>query len=123
MDDMGRPMSEEFVWYDTPRAVREIGAGNDGALFALWDRYNEKMVRAATRLLRELRIDDAEYDADQAVNNTLFKLCQPANRAKLSSMKDSDEFWSFFAVVLEREILEVADYFARRKRGGAGTSR
>jgi len=97
-----------------------MAAGQGEAFDGLWDRYDDRMVRAASVLIRRLKIDEADLDGEGAANLTLFKICRAANRGKLDTIKNSDQFWGYFARILERVVLDASDRQKARKRGGPG---
>jgi RNA polymerase sigma factor (sigma-70 family) len=100
--------------------VRRMAAGDVDALHDLWDRHAGKMLRAASKLIRRLKFDEADLDAAGAVDLALFTICLAANRGKLDSLRDSDDFWRYFARILKGVIKDANDRRMARRRGGPG---
>ena len=116
-------MSTEFSGETTTAIVRKCAAGDRIALEELVLRYNWKMVQLANRYMRRLRVYNATSDAEDAVNDTLTKLCQRAIDGELRCIQSSNEFWRMFFSMLKVEIRDARDRDDALKRGGPGRAR
>jgi RNA polymerase sigma factor (sigma-70 family) len=116
-------MSTESLGETTTVIVRKCAAGDQSALEDLVLRYNWKMVQLANRYMRRLRAYKATGDAQDAVNDTLVKLCQRAIDGELRCIESSNEFWRMFFSMLKVEIRDARDRDDAWKRGGPGARR
>jgi len=110
-------MSDECPRIDTTALIRRLAAGNDDALAEYLLRYKGKLVRAANRSLRKLRIDEADLDVEGAVDMALAEVCQLRGRGILDSIGDSDEFLKLMIQHTEWIINDQKKRSERAKRG------
>ena len=95
---------------DLPREDRTVIRGfvdrDDGAFDVLWRRFGSRTVTEATRLIRRLRIDEVQFDAEAAVDIAFFKVSQARYRHELDSIEDEEDFWKVLFVTLRRVIMD-----------------
>jgi ECF sigma factor len=116
-------MTNESFDETTTIIVNKIAVGDRIALEEFVHRYNWKMVRMANRYMRRLRTHLVTWDAEDAVNDTLAKLCQRAVDGELPCVESSVEFWKMFFSMLKDEIRGALAHDAAIKRGGPGAHR
>ena len=116
-------MSTEFSGETTTAIVRKCAAGDRSILEELVLRYNWKMVQLANRYMQRLRVYNATGDAEDAVHDTLNKLCHRAIDGELRCIQSSNEFWRVFFSMLKVEIRDARDRGDALKRGGPGRHR
>jgi len=80
------------------------------------------MIARAKHIIAGLCIDQAAYDAGEAVGDAVLRICSSANRRRLARTEESDQILRLFLTILRREILDAHDRFASFKRGGAGVA-
>jgi DNA-directed RNA polymerase specialized sigma24 family protein len=80
------------------------------------------LVAKATRMLKRLHILPVQCEAEDAVDGAVLRLSRSANRQTLASA-DRASLLKLLSAILTREIFDLRDYLARRKRNGEGTRR
>jgi len=111
-------MGDECPRIDTTALIRRFAAGEDNALDEYLVRYKGKLLRAANRSLRKLRIDEADLDVEGAVDMAFGKVCQLRDRCILDSIADSDKFLKLMITHMETVINDQKKRSEAAKRGG-----
>jgi len=111
-------MCAELSREDTTALIRRFAAGEDDALNEYLVRYKGKLLRAAIRSLRKLRIDEADLDVEGAVDMAFGEVAQLRDRCLLDSIADSDEFLKLMIQHTEWIINDQKKRSAAAKRGG-----
>ncbi len=92
-----QPMSEEDGSQENISAlIRRFVNRDDDAINLLWHRFSRRAVNEATRLIRSLRIDEIQFDAESAADIAFFNICRARNHHKL------DAAWKMVRGFLER---------------------
>ena len=105
---------------DTPGIIRRSAAGSDDGLAQALTRCKGKLVRAADRMIRRLAIDEADLDAEGAVNLALFELRQTEDRDGTQAFKEDDAFFKRAWGTVRRVVLQQKRRSRSVKRGGVG---
>jgi DNA-directed RNA polymerase specialized sigma24 family protein len=113
----------DVVYGKTGGGIPRLEPAERHSLEQLWLRHRKSMIARATRLIVHLRIDETDYDADEAVDNAILRICSPANRGKLGAAQESSQLLKLFFAILKREILAAKDRTKSLKQGGGGLSR
>ena len=95
---------------------------NRDAINLLWHRFSRRAVNEATRLIRSLRIDEIQFDAESAADIAFFNICRARNHHKLDALEDGGDFWNVLFVTLQRVILDERDRSRAAKRRGGRAS-
>jgi len=111
-------MCAELSREDTTALIRRFAAGEDDALNEYLVRYKGKLLRAAIRSLRKLRIDEADLDVEGAVDMAFGEVAQLRDRCLLDSIADSDEFLKLMIQHTEWIINDQKKRSDAAKRGG-----
>ena len=111
-------MSDECPRMETTALIRRFAAGDDDALAEYVVGYKGKLVRAANRSLRKLRIDEADLDVEGAVDMAFGEICQLRDHGTLDSMGDSNEFLKLMIQHTKWIINDQKKRSDAAKRGG-----
>jgi DNA-directed RNA polymerase specialized sigma24 family protein len=84
--------------------------------------HRRRMTRLARRLLGRHGVSQAEYDPDDAIQETLFALWRAADEGGLRDIVGDDDLWRYFHTALDHQVLLAKGRFDAIKRGGPGTS-
>ena len=84
-------MHDQRAKTDIDRLVERFIAGDDDALGEYLARENPRLLRQAGRRIRLLRIDEADLDAEGALDVALANLCEARKRGSLATIKSEDE--------------------------------
>ncbi len=108
---------------DEPKTalVRDFVAGRAEVAELVVRLCYPKAVQFATYRLRNRKVR-VVYDAEDAANSALARVCHAAARGQLRSIDTRDRFWSLVRTVVSRRVLAAADREGALKRGGESAS-
>jgi DNA-directed RNA polymerase specialized sigma24 family protein len=91
-------------------------AGDDVAVWSLWQRYCDRLVRLARQKLRNRgrRVADEEDVALSAFHS----LCLGARRGRFPALADRDGLWGLLVFITAQKAADWVAYARRKKRGG-----
>jgi DNA-directed RNA polymerase specialized sigma24 family protein len=96
--------------------LQQLQAGNHAAAEELWQRYCQRLVAMARRMIRGLprRIDDEEDLALSAFDS----FCRGAMRGRFPSLEDRTNLWRLLVTITARKAYQRNLRMRRKKRGG-----
>ena len=100
---------------DVSEMIRQFAAGQTDALDWFVSGNYPRMNNMAARLVRRYRVGSTDYDAEDAVEDTLAGLCQAAKDGKIEWVQNVEDFWRLFYSSLRCKILLARDRCATRK--------
>jgi len=115
-------MSTESQSGVTTDIIRRFTAGGSDLIVQIDRLLHKEITSKARQLIRRHNIESTLYDADDAVNDSLFELCQAAAEGGLTSVETGYGLLKVLCSILERRILDEWDREAALKRGGPGVS-
>jgi DNA-directed RNA polymerase specialized sigma24 family protein len=106
----------------TSRLILGFAAGRAEAIGPLVRRCYARVVRLAAARLRS-RQGRSFYDAEDAANSALARICRAAEQGRLGQLEGRDEFWRLVQSVITRRVIAMHQRERSLKRGGPGTVR
>lgn len=97
--------------------IGDLAAGGpaDAAAQLLWERYFERLVREARKVLRLRRVAEDEEDAALSAFDSF---CAGARQGRYPRLNDRDDLWRLLVVITKRKALDQIERQRRAKRGG-----
>ncbi len=96
--------------------IRQLQAGDRGAVQQLWERYFHRLVGLAHKKLRQTsrRVADEEDVALSAFDS----FCRGAERGRFPLLQDRNSLWPLLVVITARKAADLIQHQRRQKRGG-----
>ncbi|QGQ24790.1 sigma-70 family RNA polymerase sigma factor [Gimesia benthica] len=96
--------------------MNHLAEGSDSAAEYLWERYFNKIVRAANNRLGDSprRVHDEEDVAVSVFNS----LCRGAREGRFNQLKNRDELWRLLLAMTRQKAVDRIRHETRQKRGG-----
>ncbi len=107
---------------ETSFFVRELAAGNTEALGELVIRFDKVMIATARQLTKRYHVRGVAVEAEDVLSQTLLRLLAEASEGRLSSIKNTADFWWRFYNLLRMELSALKQETRALKRGGQGRS-
>ncbi|HUY88268.1 MAG TPA: sigma-70 family RNA polymerase sigma factor [Pirellulales bacterium] len=97
--------------------IARIKQGDDDAARELWERYHERLLKLARRLLGFAARREA--DESDLVQDAFKNFFAAARAGKFARLKDRDDFWRLITVMASNRARD----YQRRQRRGQGKAR
>jgi DNA-directed RNA polymerase specialized sigma24 family protein len=97
--------------------IDRLKAGDAAAAQKLWERYFQRLVGLARKMLRGAPRRAA--DEEDVALSVFASLCQGAERGRFPQLCDRDDLWHLLLVITARKALNQIKHERRHKRGGA----
>ena len=97
--------------------IGQLKAGEHAAAQELWDRYFQRLVGLAHKMLQGTSRRAA--DEEDVALSAFASLCLGAERGRFPRLLDRQDLWQLLLVITRRKALRQVHYERRQKRGGA----
>jgi DNA-directed RNA polymerase specialized sigma24 family protein len=94
-----------------------LKAGEHAAAQELWDRYFQRLVGLAHKMLQGSSRRAA--DEEDVALSAFASLCLGAERGRFAQLLDRHDLWQLLVVITRRKVLRQVRYERCQKRGGA----
>lgn len=102
--------------HSVSKLLLEIQDGNQQAAQEIWDRFIDKLVRAADKKLKNMpRRHVDEEDVAQSAFNSFFR---GAKEKRFQKLENREDLWQILAMITERKAIKVMRRELADKRGG-----
>jgi DNA-directed RNA polymerase specialized sigma24 family protein len=96
--------------------IDQLKAGEHAAAEELWDRYFQRLVGLAHKMLQGTSRHAA--DEEDVALSAFASLCLGAERGRFPRLLDRQDLWQLLLVITRRKALRQVHYERRQKRGG-----
>jgi DNA-directed RNA polymerase specialized sigma24 family protein len=94
-----------------------LQAGDPTAAEKLWDTYFQRLVALARARLQG--VPRRAVDEEDVALSAFDSFCRGAQRGRFPHLHDRNNLWRLLVVITARKAGDLAQYEARKKRGGA----
>ena len=98
--------------------IGQLKAGEHAAAQKLWERYFQRLVGLAHKMLQGSSPRAA--DEEDVALSAFASLCLGAQRGRFARLLDRVDLWQLLLVITRRKALRQVHHQRRQKRGGAG---
>lgn len=106
------PPSSVTLW------IRQLKAGESGAVQKLWEAYFQRMVDLARQKLEGA--PRAAADEEDVALSAFRSFCMGARAGRFSRLEDSENLWPLLVAITAHKSVDLIRSQNRRKRGGTG---
>jgi DNA-directed RNA polymerase specialized sigma24 family protein len=96
--------------------IEDLKQGDAEAAARLWERYFEKMVRAASKILGRHKRGVA--DEQDVALSAFDSLCRGAAKGNFDQLKDRDDLWALLLTITAQKSVDRIRWDSRQRRGG-----
>jgi DNA-directed RNA polymerase specialized sigma24 family protein len=100
------------------RWIGDLKSGGDAAARQLWERYFERLVRLASKKLRNDRRARTVEDEEDAALSAFDSFCRGVERGRFPRLTDRDDLWRLLVVLTVRKALDQIERSGAARRGG-----
>ncbi len=102
--------------HSVSQLLQNLQDGDQGAAQEIWERFIDKLIRAADKKLKNLpRRHVDEEDVAQSAFNSFFR---GAKERRFNKLDNREDLWQILAMITERKAINVIRRELADKRGG-----